>query len=76
MISVDIASSHGHVFNKVNVDSVPPSCGYISRAAFRYFESLATDTESTDENNYDRYCGILARSVRFFDERWGVKETV
>ena len=74
MISVDIASSHGHVFNKVNIDSVPPSCGYISRAALRNFESLATD--KTDENNYDRYCGILARSIRFFDERWGVKETV
>ncbi|ODM14861.1 hypothetical protein SI65_09613 [Aspergillus cristatus] len=72
MISVDIAGSHGHVFNKVNVDSVPPSCGYISRAALRHLESL--DTDLAEEN--DQYWRILARSVRFSDERWGVEKTV
>jgi len=51
MISVDIAGSHGHVFNNVNDDSVPPLCGYISRTAFRHFGSLGMGL--TEEN--DRY---------------------
>ncbi|KAH8691638.1 hypothetical protein BGW36DRAFT_55389 [Talaromyces proteolyticus] len=66
-MTIDIAASHNTIFTEVNVDTVPPSCGYISRAALRHLERSSRFHDLKPE-----WLKTLSKSAKFFNTRWGM----
>lgn len=62
----DIAESQW-IYSLATIDTLPPSCKYLHRAAMEYIESSGV----RDEAGF-RGRELIRRSIEKFDQRWGI----
>ncbi|KAJ5669113.1 hypothetical protein N7462_010183 [Penicillium macrosclerotiorum] len=65
---IDIADSHGHVTTSF-LDTLPPSCAYITRAALTHIRDRR---HSTPDSGLRKAEERLQHSLSQFNHRWGV----
>ena len=67
---IDIAHSHSKNVTTYNIDTLPPSCSYIVRAALKH---LSTNRH-VDGEIWFKDCEALRKMLGHFNHRWNTVE--
>lgn len=68
---IDIAHSHNKNITNYSIDTLPPTCSYIIRAALKHLNT----NRYVDNEEWFRDCEALRKMLGHFNHRWSIAET-